>query len=112
MKLHIITIFLTAIAFCAPSVSAASLLETFTPAHAPTAAVAPDSDKEFTIEGSPGAIVIKSTVDKETTCRIYSITGQLLATVKVAPASTSKTEISAGCYIVKTPSMTRKVMVK
>ncbi len=112
MKLHIIVIFIVAIAFCTPSVSAASLLETFAPAPAPTAAVVADSDKEFKIEGSTGEIVIKSTVDKETICRIYSITGQLLATVKVAPSSTSRTAISAGCYIVKTPSMTRKVMVK
>ncbi|MDE6303367.1 MAG: T9SS type A sorting domain-containing protein [Paramuribaculum sp.] len=113
MKLHIITAFLAIIAFCAPSVTGAVPVELSSVVNAPAVVSASvDSDKEFKVEGSTGMIIIKSTAEKETTCRIYSITGQLLATVKVAPASTSKTEINAGCYIVKTPSSTRKVMVK
>lgn len=113
MKLHIVTLFLVIIAFCAPPVRGAVPVELSSVVNAPTAAAASfDADKEFKVEGSTGVIIIKSTSEKETTCRIYSITGQLLATVKIAPASTSKTEINAGCYIVKTPSSTRKVMVK
>lgn len=113
MKLHIVTFFLLIIAFCAPSVRGAVPVELSSVVNAPTtAAASSDADKEFKVEGSTGVIIIKSTAEKETTCRIYSITGQLLATVKVAPASTSKTEVNSGCYIVKTPSSTRKVMVK
>ena len=70
------------------------------------------ANDEPTVTGNKGTIVLVA-ADSDATFSIYSVTGQLLRTVKVNAGTKITVEIPKGFYIVKcTGHWSRKVVVK
>lgn len=75
-----------------------------------------DADHEVIADSGPRAVirgsVIELSSDTTTKFEIFSITGQLIRSVNVQPATTVKVELTKGFYILKCDSWTRRVMIK
>lgn len=66
---------------------------------------------EVTREATPCSDGIRLAADSHTNFEIYSITGQKVKSVTIESGST-KVELPKGCYIVRCPQWSKKVIVK
>lgn len=64
------------------------------------------------VKASQGHIILSSSESKTITFHIYSIIGQLVKSVTVAPESETIVEMPRGYYIVKCEKWTKQVIVK
>lgn len=58
-----------------------------------------------------GGIEVENPSDKDVTVLVYALTGQLVKQTKIE-SGTSRIELSAGYYIVKCASVTKRIIIK
>ncbi len=70
--------------------------------------------QELEVKALHGAIEVSASADLDTPQRfmIFSITGQMVKDLYVAPGSAVTVELPAGYYIVKTARWSKRVLVK
>lgn len=68
--------------------------------------------EEPSMKAVSGGIELTATPSDETTFLIYSITGQLVKSVKAEAGSTVNVELSGGCYIVRCTAWAKKIIVR
>lgn len=59
-----------------------------------------------------GAVRLSVSSGRQERFLIYSITGQLIKTVDVAPGGEERVDLRCGCYIIKCSFWSKKVMVR
>ena len=64
------------------------------------------------IRVADGALELTAPDNAATRFEIYSITGQLVKAVELQAARAERIELPQGCYIVRTPGRSQKIVVK